>query len=194
VLYISAWVMRSKRAKGIGHGAKEQGKQFPVFSYVCLLCSVFGLLIAGFSHAEVLERVVAYVNDTAITLSEFREDAQRARKTLGNVSDSDIINSVINSVLLLQEAKKRRLEAPNNDQLVRDYIDIKIKSSVLIKDEEIERFYHENSGQFKDQDYLEVRDEIEKYLFELETNKQLKSYIEELRAKADIKIQLRVCE
>ena len=175
---------------GKGQKAKEQDKQIPVFYYVCLLCFACCLLSSAFSHAEILERVVAYVNNNAITLSEFQESAQRTRKTLGNVSDSDIINSMINNLLLVEEAEKMRLEAPNKDELVRDYIDIKIKSSIRIREEDMERFYNENRGQFKGQDYLAVRDEIEKYLLELETNKQLKNHIEELRAKSDIKIQL----
>lgn len=141
-------------------------------------------------YAEVIERVVAYVNNTAITLSEFRENAQRTRKTLANVSDSDIINSMINRILLLQEAKKMRLEVQSEDKMVREYIDIKIKSAIIIKEEEIERFFNENSAKFNGQDYLAVRDEIEKYLFELETNEQLKKHIAKLRAESEIKIQL----
>src|SRR5208283_652393 len=121
-------------------------------------------------YADVIERVVAYVNDTAITLSEFRENARRMRSTLGNVSDTDIINSMINRILLIQEAKKMRLEAPSKDELVREYIDIAIKSGIIIKDEEIEHFYNENREKFKGQDFPAVRDEIEKYLFERETN------------------------
>jgi len=160
----------------------------------CFLVVACFLLFAVFCCAEILERVIAYVNNTAITLSEFRKDAERTRKTLGNVSDADIINSMINRILLLQEAKKMRLEAPDDDKLVQEYIDIKLKSAIIIREEDIEHFYNESRGQFKGQDYLAVRDQIEKYLFELETNKRLKSQIEELRAKSDIKIQLRAGE
>lgn len=148
------------------------------------------LLLTTSVYADILERVVAYVDDSAITLSEFGENAQRARKTLSNISDLDIINSMINRLLLLQAAKKMRLEAPNEDELVREYTDIKIKSSIIIREEEIERFYSENKDKFKGQDYVAVRDEIEKYLTEIETNRLLKKDIDELRAKADIRIQL----
>ncbi len=161
---------------------------------LCFLLASCCFLLAAFCYAEILERVVAYVNNTAITLSEFRKNAERTRKTLGNVSDSDIMNSMINRILLLQEAKKMRLEAPDDDKLVQEYIDIKIKSAIIIREEDMERFYNENSSKFKGQDYLAVRDEIEKYLSELETNKQLKNLIEELRAKADIKIQFSASE
>ncbi len=156
----------------------------------CFFLAIGCLSLATCVYAEILERVVAYVNDSAITLSEFRENAQATRKKLGNVSDLDIINSMINRLLLVQEAKKMRLEAPNTDELVLDYVDIKIKSSIIISEDEIESFYNENRDKFKGQDYFAVRDEIEKYLFELETNKRLKKHIEELRAKSEISIQL----
>jgi len=44
--------------------------------------------------------------------------------------------------------------------------------------------------EFKGADYLSVRDEIEQYLFELETNKQLRKHIEDLRGAAEITINL----
>ncbi len=192
--YISASVKRSKTS-GQGQVAHSLTKA-KSYKSGHLFFAVFLLLVAGnwlpatFSYAEVLERVVAYVNNDAITLSEFQKSALSTRKTLGNVSDSDIINSMINRIILLQEAKKMRLEAPDDDKLVQEYIDIKIKSAIIIREEDLERYFNDNSDRFKGQDYLAVRDEIEKYLLELETNKQLKKQIDELRAKADIKIQL----
>ncbi len=159
-----------------------------------LFCVVFCLLSTALSHAEILERVVAYVNNNAITLSEFRKDAQKVRKKLGNVSDSEIINSMINKLLLVEEAKSMRLEAPDDDELVQEFIDIKIKPAIIIREEDVESFYNQNKDKFKGKDYLAVRDEIEQYLLEQETNKQLKKLIEELREKSDIKIQLRAPE
>ena len=189
---ILASVMRSekKEAKGKGQRAKGENSVCSLLPLAISLLLVVISLLPTVVYSEVLERVVAYVNNKAITLSEFQESAKKSRKTLVNVSDSDIINAMINNLLLLEEAEKIRLEAPDKDELVREYIDIKIKSSIIIREEDMERFYNENKGQFKGQDYLAVRDGIEKYLFELETNKQLKKNIEELRAKSDIKILL----
>ena len=190
--YISASVKRFKKqaTKGKGQRAKGKNSRFSLLPLAFSLLFVVFCLIAGNSHAETLERVVAYVNNTAITLTEFRKEAQRTRKTLDKASDSEIINSMINRILLLQEAKQMRLEAPDDDKLIQEYIDIKIKSGIIIREEDIERFYNENRDRFKGQNYLGVRDQIEKYLSELETNKRLKDQIEELRAKSDIKIQL----
>lgn len=185
VRYISAWatLFSPKNAYNRGTGT--------ITILLCFFLAAASLLPVARCYAEIIERVVAYVNNTAITLSEFRENAVIMRKKSANISDTDIINAMINKILLLREAKKMRLEAANEDELVQDYIDIKIKSAILIKEEAIESFYSENTAKFEGRDYLAVRDEIEKYLFEREVNKRLKEHIEELRAGADIKIQLR---
>ena len=93
--------------------------------------------------------------------------------------------------LLLKEAKKMRLDAPTKDEILKDYIDIKIKAAIIIKDEDIDKFYNEHWKDFKDRDHAAVRGEIEKYLSELETNKQLKKHLEELRSRAEVKVQLK---
>jgi hypothetical protein len=134
--------------------------------------------------------VVAYIDDTAITLSEFQENYLKMRKTVENITKEEVINSMINRLLLIKEAKRMRLEAPTDDELLKDYIDIKIKSLILIKEEIIQEFYNKHINEFKGKDFLTVRDDIEKYLFEMETNKQLKIHLEELRANAEIRIQL----
>ena len=97
VQYISASVRHFRRQRAMGNGqiAKEHYSQFPVFSCVCLLCFVFCLLSSSYFIMEIIERVVAYVNNNAITLSEFQKNAQKTRKRLGNVSDSEIINAMI---------------------------------------------------------------------------------------------------
>lgn len=140
--------------------------------------------------SAVIDRIVAYVDDTAITLSEFEENYEKMKKTVADIKEEDVINSMINRLLLLKEAKKMKLEALTDDELLKDYIDIKIGSSILIKEDAISLFYSEHINEFKGKDYLSVRDDIEKYLFEREINKQLKKHLEELRANAEIKIQL----
>lgn len=159
------------------------------FSLVLLHVICYSLLVTVCS-AEVIDRVVAYVDDTAITLSEFQKTYATTKETVGSVSEEDVINSMINSLLLLKEARSMRLDAPTKDDMLKDYIDIKIKSAIIIREDEMESFYIKNIGNFKGKDYVSVRDEIEKYLFEAETNKRLKKHLEELRSNAEIKIQL----
>lgn len=162
---------------------------FSSYFLFLFLISYFLLPICG--YAEVIDRAVAYVDDTAITLSEFQENYIKMKKTVTDITEEDVINSMINRLLLIKEAKKMKLEAPTDDELLKDYIDIKIGSLILIKEDAINRFYMEHTNEFKGRDYLSVRDEIEKYLFELETNRQLKRHLEELRNHAEVKVQLK---
>lgn len=160
-----------------------------MLALLCLLLTLNSQLSTVCS-AEVLNRVVAYVDDSAITLSEFRETFVRMKMTVSNISAEEVIASMINRRLLLKEAAKMRLEAATKDELLKDYIDIKIKASILIREKDTERFYNEHREDFKGKDYASVRDEIDKYLFEMEVNRQLKKHIEDLRANAEIKVQL----
>lgn len=151
----------------------------------------FTFTSASTCFSEVIDRVVAYVDNTAVTLSEFQENYIKMKKTVTDITEEDVIDSMINRLLLIKEAKKMKLESPTDDELLRDYIDIKISSLILIKEDELNRFYMEHINEFKGRDYLSVKDEIEKYLFELETNKRLKKHLEELRANAEVKAQLK---
>lgn len=189
--------MRYISASGMHFSATEQqsSRTAVIFSlrYCSILffyCSIVLLLYCSKSYAEVIDKVVAYVDDSAITLSEFQESYLKIKETVEGITGEDVLNSMINNLLLVKEAKKMRLEAPTDEDLLQDYIDIKIKSRIFIKEEEIQKFYNEHFDEFKGRDYLTVRDEIERYLFELETNKQLKMHLDELRANTEIRIQL----
>lgn len=164
-------------------------RRFNVLFALSFLFFTFTSTLTCFS--EVIDRVVAYVDNTAVTLSEFQENYIKMKKTVTDITEEDVIDSMINRLLLIKEAKKMKLESPTDDELLKDYIDIKISSLILIKEDELNRFYMEHINEFKGRDYLSVRDEIEKYLFELETNKQLKRHLEELRANAEVKVQLK---
>lgn len=159
-------------------------------SLLIILFSACCLLLAAYSHAVMIDRVIAYVDDTAITLSEFKENYEKMEKTMTDIKEEDIVNSLINRQILMNEAKRMKLEAPSDDEILKDYIDIKIGSLIFIKEDDIHKFYIENSAEFNGHDYLAVRDDIEKYLFNLEMNKQLKKHLEGLRADKEIKIHL----
>lgn len=161
------------------------------FALCLLFCALYSVLCAPRLHAEVIDRVVAYVDDTAITLSELQKQYAKVKETVSSITEEEVLNSMVNSQLLLKEAKKMRLDAPTKDEILKDYIDIKIKAAIIIKDEEIDKFYNEHWKDFKDRDHAAVREEIEKYLSELETNKQLKKHLEELRSRAEVKVQLK---
>jgi hypothetical protein len=140
--------------------------------------------------AEISDRVVAFVDNTAITLSELEITYADTIKITPKVTKDEVLNTVINRLLLLREAKKIGLEAPSEDKLLQEYIDLKIRAFINIKEKELLDFYNKHLTDFKGREFESVREEIEKYLIENELNPRLKAHISELREKVCIKIQL----
>lgn len=139
--------------------------------------------------ADVIDRVVAVVNSTPITRSEFLETFQKSRAGSASITKQEALQLMINRLLIYQEAKKMRLEAPGIDEIIREYLDIRVESTIIIKEEDIEQFYNKNKDNFSGKAYLSVHDEIERYLYELEKNKRIKALIESLRSRSNISIR-----
>ncbi|MBI5049341.1 MAG: hypothetical protein HZC11_00320 [Nitrospirae bacterium] len=141
-------------------------------------------------NAEVIERIVAVVDDDAITLSEFDNALQTA---VNPEAKTDVLNGMINRILLLRQAKKFKLEdsqAADDNALINDYIEKRLKALIRISPEEIEPFYEKNKKSFGDKDFYDARNEIETYLIEKELNRKLLEHIKELREKSYIRIQM----
>lgn len=156
-----------------------------------LLLVTYYLLLTTFSHAEVLDRVVAIVDDEAIMLSEFNEVFQKAENSKKGITEEEILDGLINRILLLKQAKKFGLTGKDDNTLINEYIDRRLKAFIRIPFDEIELFYIKNKGSFKGKKFYDIRDEIEEYLIEEELNHRLIKHIQELREKAYIKIQLK---
>jgi hypothetical protein len=161
-------------------------KKYYLFFIVFLLITNHYLL----SSASIKDRVVAFVDNTAITLSEFEEEYSKAQKTTPGIMKEEVLNAIVNRVLLLREAKRIRLEETSDDELLKGYIDLKLRTFIKIKEKDVLDFYQKNIDNFKGKEFDTVREEIENYLVEAELNRLLKIHIEELRKKAYIRIQL----
>lgn len=182
--YTSASGMRFKDRNGL---SVMRNKLKTLLFFCCILLITHHALHVT-CYAEVIDRVVAYVDETAVTLSELRNYYLETKET-ANITEEEALNSIINRLLLLKEARAMKLEAQTDDELLKDYINIKIGSAILIKEDTIISFYNEHLKEFEGKDYLTVRDIIEKYLFEAEINRRLKKHLDELRANAEVKIQ-----
>lgn len=149
-------------------------------------------------QAEVLERIVAVVNDEVILLSEFQSALQSANEADSGVSGEIVLNEMINSMLLLIEAKKYRTGGSDinpqntidNKTVIREDIDRRIKAFIHIPYENIEHYFDLNRQLFAGKEFSDVRDDIEEILLEKELSAKLGEYTKELRGKARIRIQL----
>lgn len=156
---------------------------------------IFYLLFSTITYAGLIERVVAIVNEDVILLSEFKGAFEKAVKEVPERTDIDVLNEIINKRLLLEEAKRfipveRRGDLQDDNALIMEYINIKIRPFVHVPVTEIELYYMENRGLFKGKNFYEVKDEIEAMLMEDVIKQRLNEHIRELRDKAYIRIQL----
>jgi len=140
--------------------------------------------------AQIKDRVVAYVDNDAITLSELKERYSGALRITPDITREEVLHTMINRLLLLREAKKIKLEAPSEDALLQEYIDLKIRAFIRINEAEIVVFYEEHIDDFQGKALENVWEEIESVLIEKELNERLKSHISELKENACVKIQL----
>jgi len=154
-----------------------------------LLFTLYALRFTGDSFA-ISDRVIAFVDDHAITLSELDESYKTTSAISRNVSYKEVLNTMINRVILLKEAKKYRIESPTIDEVLKEYIDLKIRAFIRVNDADIEKFYMANEQSFQNRSYEDVRDEIDMFLTEKELNERLKETLNDLRKKAYIRIYL----
>jgi len=134
--------------------------------------------------------VVAFVDNSAITLSELEMTYADTIKITANVTKDEVLNTMINRLLLLREARKIGLETRSEDKLFQEYIDLKIRAFIKIKEKELLDFYNNHINDFQGKEFETVREDIENYLIENELNPRLKSHISELKEKICVKIQL----
>ncbi|RJQ22842.1 MAG: hypothetical protein C4560_02025 [Nitrospiraceae bacterium] len=150
------------------------------------------------AYSEVLERIVAIVNDEVVLLSEYREVFEAARKTDASVEGDRVLDEMINRILILEQARRLRLgssgDVADDDALVKEYIDRRIRPLVHIPIEEIEDYYIKNIERSGNKEFYDVKDEIENILSEGYLQRKLAGHIQELRKKAFIRVQLNNAE
>lgn len=160
-------------------------KLFLVFTSAFLL-----LALSSSLFADIRDRVVAFVENDAITLSELEDQYDNTIQITPDITKEEVLNTMVNRLLLLREARKIKLEAVTEDALLQEYIDLKIRAFIRVNEEEIVDFYEKHIGDFQENELETVREEIENVLLEKALNERLKSHINELKEKACVKIQL----
>jgi len=160
-----------------------------ILSFLGLIYKIFLIiLLVSPVYAEVIERVVAFVDDEAITLSEFREYFIKLKNYTPDITPKDAIETLINRYIILKEAKKLNIKGNNNDEIIKKYIDIKIRAYIKISNDEIEKYYHIHKKSINKEFNYQIRNEIKKLLIEKKVNKKLKRYLKEIRKKYYVKV------
>ncbi len=168
----------------------QRARYTPAVLLALTLVLTLTAAVPGPAGAEVIDRVVAFIDDEAITLADFEQYMSSAEKLTPGISRETAINALINRRLLLRAAKRIRLRGKTDDEIIQEYVDIKVRVFIKIPPEEIERFYNENRDRFGETPVGDVWDDIERLLREREVNRRLRKHIERLREEAYIKINL----
>jgi len=142
----------------------------------------------GSALARMIDRVVAYVDDYAITQSEVEQKYREMHQVNEEVTYENTLQTIINRTLLITEAKKYRLESDTPDGLIEKDIDLKIRATVKIPEDSVMGYYEENREHFAGKDYEDEREEILRYLTEKRVNERLREQLLELRRKYRIVI------
>lgn len=168
------------------------GKRF--FIYYIFIVSFFIPSVSA--HAEIIERVVAIVNDEVIFLSEFNNTYEDAVVSRAGISKEELLDEMIDRELILEQAKKFRFQGSpdakvSDNLLVEEYLERRIKAFIHIPFEVIEKYYMNNSLLFKGKSFYDVQDEIESLLIDEKLSIKISEHIKELRDNAYIRVQLR---
>lgn len=149
------------------------------------------------SYAELIERVVAIVNNEPILYSELQEAVASESSKGRAVTEEGALDALIQRDLILQHARKIGLTDQSHlrnraqeDRVIETYVERRIKALIHVPFNEIEDYYRSNTARFHDRDLYEVWDEIESILREERLQMRINNHMAELRKGAYIRIQL----
>lgn len=168
--------------------SEPEKRSFRIFSGFLIIVS--GFLLPAFVGAEVIDRVVAFIDDTAITQTELEDTYAETVKITPGATRLEALETMMNRRLLLREARKLRLKGENDSDILEQYINLKVKAFIRIEEDAVRKFYNENREKMGGMDYSSVRGDIERYLREIEVNRRLRDHLAELREKSYVKILL----
>ncbi len=158
------------------------------------------LLSSNVGHSEILDRVVAIVNNDIILLTEFKKELKRVRSERNEITEHEVLQGMIKRALILEEANKFLMRGNNdiynlitdmNQKLIEEYIEKRIKAFIHIPFEDIEKYYQENKHNFNGKDLYGAWDEIEQIIKREKLKTKLDEHVDSLMKKAYIRIQMK---
>lgn len=152
---------------------------------IALLCAP---ALSSTGRGETIDRVIAYINDNAITMRELNATHSEELKKHPGQTREQTLESMINSQLIIIEAKKLRISAETDPELIQKYLSLKVRSLVYVKDSEIMDYYQKHMEDFQGLRYRNTKERIRQYLGELKFNSLIKEQLEKLRQAAVIRI------
>ncbi len=138
-----------------------------LFSYSCDNEMYKEKLVAHVKRVH--DTVIAEVNGIPITLSDYKREAENLPEELRNLlknkkKQTQFVENLVTRELLFQDAKKSNMDKRKNvSEMLREYrknlminelINVKVRSKVVITDEEAYKFYMQNKSDFYTSDEI----------------------------------------
>jgi hypothetical protein len=179
-----------------GSEVRGQGRTKLLFTILFLALLTLSSIINN-SYSELLDRVVANVNDEVILFTELQEAVRKAEAAGEEKSEKEILEILIRRTLLFEQAKRFNpfsdayyQDERETKKLINEYIERRIKAFIHVSFEEIENYYMDNKDSAGEKDLYESWDEIESRLRNEKLASKLDEHISLLRKEAYIRIQL----
>ncbi len=161
---------------------------------ICLFSLGLNLFIPLTSpvSSEVLDRVVAVVNDEVILMTELKSEMSARNESVSGLTPAEVLDDMINRLVLLEEARQFMLniKAADIDSAIELYVERRIKAMIHIPFEELGAYYADNRELYGNKEFYDVKDEIESFMLENELKIRMLKHTKELRSKSYIRIQL----
>lgn len=146
------------------------------------------LLLTTAAEARTIDRIVAFVDDYAITQVELDASYKDAIARQPSLTLSEVLDAVITRYLLLREARRAHIDYEDEDKAIAEFLSIKLRAAIRVNEAHIREFYSENMFDFIGVPYDQARDIIEQKLTDFEFQYRLASLVRELKNSSRIKL------
>lgn len=160
------------------------------FFYNLLLSALTIGCLSAVAYGANVDRVIAYIESTAITYRELLASHAEDVQVFPERSRRETLDAMINTELMLRDARLLRLRAREESELLRKYLDLKVRAVVLVSEKDISMYYSQHRSEFSNRKLSEVKARIRTFLEERQYNITLEAHIESLREKSHIRVLL----
>lgn len=123
-------------------------------------------------------------------ITEGDEDIQKVQKRLGDIKTrlgEGQLHEVLREYHL---AEPDILKMLKEDVLAEKFISFRVNFFVVISNETVNAYYNEHQDEFGNRTLEEVHNQIKERLFQMESKRRLEEYIEQLKKKVKISVNL----
>lgn len=154
---------------------------------ICLFIFVLSASLSGtVAYGVIIEKVVAYVGDEAITLTDLCNYWKSLREVQPDININDALKAIVNRKIIIHKARELNLSGGSEDELIGLYIRFAIKPKVMVTKEEVKGYYQKYHDKLKGAPLESIEPQIITILKEKKTNELLKEHIEALKKRMSV--------